>query len=57
MPVVHVKLNNMTTKDWIYDLYVKEIAKSTPKVVKNINQTDIKNLSQTNKHGKNKSDC
>jgi hypothetical protein len=55
--VVHVKLNNMTTKDWIYDLYVKEIAKSTPKVVKNINQTDIKNLPQTNKNGKSKKDC
>lgn len=51
------RTQQMTTKDWIYDLYVKEIAKSTPKVVKNINQTDIKNLSQTNKHGKSKSNC
>ena len=46
----------MTTKDWIYDLYVKEIAKSKSRVTSNINQADVKPLSQTNKNGKSKKD-
>ena len=41
------------TKDWIYDLYVKE---RTPKAKKNINHADHKDLPKTQKNGKSKSD-
>ena len=47
----------METKDWIYDLYVKElIVKSKNQVSNSTNQTDIKPLSQINKNGKSKKD-
>lgn len=41
-------------RDWIYDLYVKEY---TLKTKKNINRAGLKkDLSKTQKNGKNKSD-
>lgn len=47
----------MTTKDWIYDLYVKERIKNKNQVSSSINPIETKPLSQTNKHGKSKSNC
>ena len=47
----------METKDWIYDLYVKElIVKSKNQVSNSTNQADIKPLPQTNNNGKSESD-
>jgi hypothetical protein len=47
----------MTTRDWIYDLYVKERIKNKNQVASSINQTETKPLPQTNKNGKSKKDC
>ena len=40
------------TKDWIYDLYVKE---RTPKSKNAINRADYKDLPKNQKNGKSKS--
>ena len=58
LPMLRLLIEHkMSTKDWIYDLYVKERIKNKNQVSSSINPIETKPLSQTNKHGKSKSNC